>query len=96
MYDDETIDNENNEDENFQIQSAENEKKYVLVNTRIDYQYRPDSLNNICLSLSSRMVPNGHILRLLHQKIFQINVEYHSNTLIIKGMVVAIYLSIIQ
>lgn len=49
MYDDETIDHENNEEENFQIQSVENEKKYVLVNTRIDYQYRSDSLNNICL-----------------------------------------------
>ena len=49
MYDDETIDNENNDQENFQIQSIENEKKYVLVNTRIDYQYRPNVLNNICL-----------------------------------------------
>ncbi len=49
MYDDETIDNENNDEEQFQIQSAENDKKYVLVNTRIDYQYRSAILNNICL-----------------------------------------------
>src|ERR1044071_8805848 len=49
VYDDETIDNENNDEEHFQIQSAENEKKYVLVNTRIDYQYRSDNLNNMCL-----------------------------------------------
>jgi hypothetical protein len=49
VYDDETIDNENNDEEQFQIQSAENDKKYVLVNTRIDYQYRSAILNNICL-----------------------------------------------
>jgi hypothetical protein len=49
VYDDETIDDENNEEEHFQIQSSENDKKYVLVNTRIDYQYRSDDLNNMCL-----------------------------------------------
>ena len=49
VYDDETIDIENNDEEHFQIQSAENEKKYVLVNTRIDYQYRSDRLSNVCL-----------------------------------------------
>jgi hypothetical protein len=49
VYDDDTIDNENNEEEHFQIQSTENDKKYVLVNTRIDYQYRSDVLNNMCL-----------------------------------------------
>jgi hypothetical protein len=48
-YDDETIDNENDDEEHFQIQSTENDKKYVLVNTRIDYQYRSDNLNNMCL-----------------------------------------------
>ena len=49
VYDDETIDNETNDEEHFQIQSAENETKYVLVNTRIDYQYRTDRISNICL-----------------------------------------------
>ncbi len=49
VYDDETIDNENNDEEHFQIQSTENDKKYVLVNTRIDYQYRSDNLNDMCL-----------------------------------------------
>ncbi|CAF3688147.1 unnamed protein product [Rotaria sp. Silwood1] len=49
MYDDEAIDNDNNEEEHFQIQSAEHDKKYVLVNTRIDYQYRSDNLNRMCL-----------------------------------------------
>ncbi|CAF1143003.1 unnamed protein product [Rotaria sordida] len=47
--DDEAIDNENNDEEHFQIQLAENDKKYVLVNTRIDYQYRSDILNDMCL-----------------------------------------------
>ncbi|CAF3869043.1 unnamed protein product [Rotaria sp. Silwood1] len=37
VFDDEVIDNENNNEEQFQIQSAEDNKKYVLVNTRIDY-----------------------------------------------------------
>lgn len=49
VYDDNTIDNENNSEEQFQIQSTENDKTYVLVNTRIDYQYRSDVLNDICL-----------------------------------------------
>ncbi|CAF2763621.1 unnamed protein product [Rotaria sp. Silwood2] len=49
MYDDETIDNDNNDEEHFQIQSVEDDKKYVLVNTRIDYQYRSDNLNRMCL-----------------------------------------------
>ncbi|CAF3303782.1 unnamed protein product [Rotaria sp. Silwood2] len=49
IYDDETIDNDNNDEEHFQIQSAEYDKKYVLVNTRIDYQYRSDNLNRMCL-----------------------------------------------
>ena len=48
-YDDGLIDNENNDEENFQIQTTENDKKYVLVNTRIDYQYRCDNLNKMCL-----------------------------------------------
>lgn len=40
-----------NNEENFQIQSAENENgnNFVLVNGRIDYQYRSDTLENICL-----------------------------------------------
>jgi hypothetical protein len=49
VCDDEPIDDENNDEENFQIQSVDNEKKYVLVNTRIDYQYRSDILNKMCL-----------------------------------------------
>jgi len=48
-YDDGPIDNENNDEENFQIQTADNDKKYVLVNTRIDYQYRCNNLNKMCL-----------------------------------------------
>ena len=49
VYDDETINNEKNDEEHFQIQSAENDNSYVLVNTRIDYQYRSDTLKNMCL-----------------------------------------------
>ena len=50
VYDDETTnDDENNDEENFQIQSTDYDKNYVLVNTRIDYQYRSDSLNGMCL-----------------------------------------------
>ena len=49
VYDDEVIDNENNDEEHFQIQSAENDRSYVLVNTRIDYQYRSETLKDICL-----------------------------------------------
>jgi hypothetical protein len=49
IYDDETANDENNDEEHFQIQSAENDKNYVLVNTRIDYQYRSDILNGMCL-----------------------------------------------
>ncbi|CAF3847081.1 unnamed protein product, partial [Rotaria sp. Silwood1] len=53
-FDDDTVDDgameeENNEEETFQIQSSENDKKFVLVNTRIDYQYRSETLNNIYL-----------------------------------------------
>ncbi|CAF4785812.1 unnamed protein product [Rotaria sp. Silwood1] len=49
VYDGEAIDDENNDEEHFQIQSTENDKKYVLINTRIDYQYRSDILNDMCL-----------------------------------------------
>ena len=49
IYDDETINNEKNDEEDFQIQPAENDNSYVLVNTRIDYQYRSDTLKNMCL-----------------------------------------------
>ncbi|CAF5052052.1 unnamed protein product, partial [Rotaria sp. Silwood1] len=49
VHDDEVIDDENNDEEHFQIQSTENDKKYVLVNTRIDYQHRSDILNDMCL-----------------------------------------------
>ena len=49
MFDYETTDNENGEEEQFQVQLSENDKKYVLVNTRMDYQYRSDLLENMCL-----------------------------------------------
>lgn len=49
IYEDNMIENENNEEEHFQIESAEDDKKYVLVNARTDYQYRSDELNNMCL-----------------------------------------------
>ena len=31
---------------------------------------------NLTLTLSGRMVPNGHILKLFYQKLFQTSVEY--------------------
>ncbi|CAF1616732.1 unnamed protein product, partial [Adineta ricciae] len=42
---------ENDNEENFQIQSVENENgnDFVLVNGRIDYQYRSGTLDNVCL-----------------------------------------------
>ena len=43
------INEENNDEEHFRIQSAGNDKNFVLINTRMDYQYRSDMLNNICL-----------------------------------------------
>ena len=49
IYDDGIIDDENHDEELFQIQSGENDKKFVLVNTRIDYQYRSANLNNTCV-----------------------------------------------
>jgi hypothetical protein len=50
VFDDENMLNENNADEeHFQIQSAEKANNFVLVNTRMDYQYRSDTLDNTCL-----------------------------------------------
>ncbi|CAF3882860.1 unnamed protein product [Adineta steineri] len=49
ICDDEAIDDQNNDEEQFQIQISENDEKHVLVNTRINYQYRSETLNNICL-----------------------------------------------
>ena len=49
VYDDGIIDDENHDEELFQIQSGENDNKFVLVNTRIDYQYRSANLNNMCV-----------------------------------------------
>ncbi|CAF3048819.1 unnamed protein product, partial [Rotaria socialis] len=51
VYDkEEAIDgDDNNDEEHFQIQSAESDKKYALVNTRVDYQYRFEILKDICL-----------------------------------------------
>ena len=50
MYDEviDTDDGENDE-ESFQIQLVDDSKKYVLVNTRVDYQYLSDNLNSVCL-----------------------------------------------
>ena len=47
--------------------------------------------NKSRLTLSGRMVPNGHILKLFYQKPLQTSVEYHSDTMIIKGTYAAIY-----
>ncbi|CAF4199129.1 unnamed protein product, partial [Rotaria sordida] len=49
VCDDEAINDENSEEENFQIQSTEDKNNFILVNTRIDYQYRSDNLNKTCL-----------------------------------------------
>ena len=48
-FDDEVIKDDNNDEEHFHIQSVENDKNFVLVNTRIDYQYRSNTLNSVCL-----------------------------------------------
>ena len=40
MYDDETIDNENDDQENFQIQSIENEKKYMCLYDFVSSLYK--------------------------------------------------------
>ena len=42
------------------------------------------------------MVPNGHILKLFYQKLFETGVEYHSDTMIIKDTYVVIDSSFIQ
>ena len=49
VYDDETANHENDDEEQFQIQTGANDNNYVLVNTRIDYQHRSDILNSMCL-----------------------------------------------
>jgi hypothetical protein len=49
MCDNDTIIDGNSDEENFQIQSTEDKNNFILVNTRIDYQYRSDNLNNTCL-----------------------------------------------
>ncbi|CAM4986460.1 unnamed protein product, partial [Rotaria socialis] len=49
VVDDDIFDDDNNNEEEFHIQLGENDQRYVLVNTRIDYQYRSDSINNMCL-----------------------------------------------
>ena len=45
---DDDLNEQNDDEEHFQIQSNEN-NNYVLVNTRIDYQHRSDILANTCL-----------------------------------------------
>ncbi|CAF1225253.1 unnamed protein product [Rotaria sordida] len=49
IFNNDIIDEENHDEEQFRIQSSENDKKLMLVHTRIDYQYRSDILINICL-----------------------------------------------
>jgi hypothetical protein len=49
VFDDEAINDDNNDEEHFQVQPAEDKSNFILVNTRIDYQYRSDKLNNTCL-----------------------------------------------
>jgi len=49
LFDDEITNDETNEEEHFQVQSSGDNDKFVLVNTRIDYQYRSNILNKICL-----------------------------------------------
>jgi hypothetical protein len=49
VYDDETANHDNDDEEQFQIQTGANDNNYVLVNTRIDYQHRSDILNSMCL-----------------------------------------------
>ncbi|CAF4521081.1 unnamed protein product [Rotaria sp. Silwood2] len=46
---DETINEENSDEEHFQVQPAEDKNNFILVNTRVDYQYRSNNLNNTCL-----------------------------------------------
>ena len=36
-------------EEQFLLQTAETNTKYVYVNTRVDYQHRSESLDNMCL-----------------------------------------------
>ncbi|CAF1033917.1 unnamed protein product [Rotaria sordida] len=49
IFDDETIIEENNDEEHFQVQPAGDKNNFILVNTRVDYQYRSNNLNNTCL-----------------------------------------------
>ncbi|CAF1484221.1 unnamed protein product, partial [Adineta steineri] len=49
VFDDENTAAEDDNEENFQIPSTENKNNFVLVNTRVDYQYRSDILSKICL-----------------------------------------------
>ncbi|CAF1366889.1 unnamed protein product [Adineta steineri] len=49
VFDDQNTAAEDDNEENFQIQSTENKNNFVLVNTRVDYQYRSDTLSKICL-----------------------------------------------
>lgn len=48
-YDDNNIDKDSPDEEQFRIQPSETETSYVLVNTRIDYQYRSDAIDKLCL-----------------------------------------------
>ena len=47
--DDENIDKDTPNEEQFNIQLSDTENRYILINTRIDYQYRSDVLDKLCL-----------------------------------------------
>ena len=47
--DDENIDKDTPNEEQFNIQLSDTEDKYILINTRIDYQYRSNVLDKLCL-----------------------------------------------
>ncbi|CAF4397211.1 unnamed protein product [Rotaria magnacalcarata] len=48
-FHDATLYDDDNNEEEFQIQPIEKGKQYALVNAIIDYQYRSDNLNRMCL-----------------------------------------------
>lgn len=47
--DEENIDKDSPDEEQFRIQMSETENNYILVNTRIDYQYRSAAIDKLCL-----------------------------------------------
>ena len=49
VFDDEAPKEDYSDEEHFQIQSTKGGNSFVLVNTRVDYQYRSHALSNVCL-----------------------------------------------